>query len=401
MSSLVAGSLRKKGKYYYYTFTTGGKRYYDVATEQSTKTEAINTANEIYLQYSGQTFDRKKHIANKEYKTLFKAVEEYLIYLRNDVMTGKIVEGTYNEKKTAFDILRRHFNSETLLCEIFPRHIEELYQKMALTRTTNTVAKYHSFYRKMFQRCVRDGDISDNPFLLVDPPKRDRYRRAGQTLSSEQMNNYIDFLLKEFPLNKDSGFLSSAVLLGAFGGLRREEVIGLATDKISFNDDGEMIARIERVVVSCNGTIIERDRTKNEASRDIVVYPKFVADLIMQRINFIQQSLKKTKCGSTLDSFESKIWLVSDLKNNRIDPNRVTRTHSKALEMASLPRIRFHDLRHTHATILLDSGVPVVQVSKRLRHKRPSTTLDIYYDPDDRKIDDLGKAFNEAVCGDF
>lgn len=162
-----------------------------------------------------------------------------------------------------------------------------------------------------------------------------------------------------------------------------------------------MIARIERAVVSCNGTIIERDRTKNEASRDIVVCPKFVADLIMQRIKFAQQSLKKMKCGSAPDSFESKIWLVSDLKNNRIDSNRGTRTHLKALKMASLPRIRFHDLRHTHATILLDSGVPVVQVSKRLRHKRPSTTLDIYYDPDDRKIDDLGKAFNEAVCGGF
>ncbi|MBS5915764.1 MAG: tyrosine-type recombinase/integrase [Clostridiales bacterium] len=79
----------------------------------------------------------------------------------------------------------------------------------------------------------------------------------------------------------------------------------------------------------------------------------------------------------------------------------MTRTHSKAFEMASLPHLRFRDLRHTHASILLDSGVPVVQVSKCLRHKRPSTTLGIYYDPDDRKIDDLGKAFNEAVCGGF
>lgn len=79
----------------------------------------------------------------------------------------------------------------------------------------------------------------------------------------------------------------------------------------------------------------------------------------------------------------------------------MTRTHSKALKMAPLTHIHFRDLRHTHASIVLDSGVPVVQVSKHLRHKRPSTTLDIYYDPDDRKIDDLGKAFNEAVCGDF
>ena len=45
---------------------------------------------------------------------------------------------------------------------------------------------------------------------------------------------------------------------------------------------------IERAVSTCNSTIIERDKTKNEASRDIVVYPKFIADLIMYRINFVQ-----------------------------------------------------------------------------------------------------------------
>lgn len=62
------------------------------------------------------------------------------------------------------------------------------------------------------------------------------------------------------------GLLSAAVLLGAYGGFRKEEVIGLGTDKIRFNKKGEMTA-------------------SKEASKDIVAYPKFVSDLIMQRAN--------------------------------------------------------------------------------------------------------------------
>lgn len=402
MSKLITGSLRKKNKYYYYTFTTGGKRYYDIATERTVKGEAIRAANDIYIEFTKGNFDRGEHTSPRNSgKTLSSSINEYLTYLHNDLATGKIVEGTFKEKRIAFNALNKHFGPDKLLKDLLPRDIEGLYHELARKMTNNTVAKYHSFYKKMFERCVRDGDISSNPFNVVDAPKREKYKRSGKTFTPEQMNKYIEFLLEEFPLDEDSGFLSAAVLLGAYGGLRREEVIGLGTDKIRFNKKGEMIASIERVVVSCDGDIIERDKTKNEASKDIVVYPKFVSDLIMQRIKYVQQSLKNSKCGTTADYFDGNIWLVSDLKNNRINPDRVTRNHSRALKMASLPHIRFHDLRHTHATILLDAGFPVVQVSKRMRHKRPSTTLDIYYDPNDKKIGDLGEAFREAVCSDF
>ncbi len=48
------------------------------------------------------------------------------------------------------------------------------------------------------------------------------------------------------------------------------------------------------------------------------------------------------------------------------------------LEKAGLPRIRFHDLRHTAASVMLNRGVPVIVVSKMLGHSKPSATLDIY-----------------------
>ena len=69
--------------------------------------------------------------------------------------------------------------------------------------------------------------------------------------------------------------------------------------------------------------------------------------------------------------FPSKVGTPLHPSNMRIDFNRV-------LEAAGIPRIRFHDLRHTAASLMLNHGVPVIVVSKILGHAKPSTTLDIY-----------------------
>ncbi len=62
---------------------------------------------------------------------------------------------------------------------------------------------------------------------------------------------------------------------------------------------------------------------------------------------------------------------LGDYSNIRSDFNRT-------LDLAELTRIRFHDLRHTAASLLLNNNVPVIVVSKILGHTRPSVTLDIY-----------------------
>ena len=60
------------------------------------------------------------------------------------------------------------------------------------------------------------------------------------------------------------------------------------------------------------------------------------------------------------------------------DPSNLRADFLKVLDKAGLPRIRFHDLRHTAASLMLNNDVPVMTVSKRLGHAKPSTTLDIY-----------------------
>jgi integrase len=69
--------------------------------------------------------------------------------------------------------------------------------------------------------------------------------------------------------------------------------------------------------------------------------------------------------------FTSKVGTPGDPSNLRIDFNRIIRK-------AGLPKIRFHDLRHTAASLMLNHGVPIIVASKRLGHSLPSTTLDVY-----------------------
>ena len=69
--------------------------------------------------------------------------------------------------------------------------------------------------------------------------------------------------------------------------------------------------------------------------------------------------------------FPSDIGTISNRDNLRKDFKRL-------LKESGLPAIRFHDLRHTGASLLLNNGIPVIIVSRRLGHARPSITLDVY-----------------------
>lgn len=61
-----------------------------------------------------------------------------------------------------------------------------------------------------------------------------------------------------------------------------------------------------------------------------------------------------------------------------IDPRNLLRNYKQLLRDAGLPAIRFHDLRHTAASLMLNAGIPVIVVSRRLGHARASITLDVY-----------------------
>lgn len=76
--------------------------------------------------------------------------------------------------------------------------------------------------------------------------------------------------------------------------------------------------------------------------------------------------------------FDSKGLVFAGPDGGPIHPEYVTRAFDRLVTKHGMPRIRFHDLRHTHATLLLRAGVPVKVVSERLGHASPGFTLNVY-----------------------
>jgi integrase len=97
--------------------------------------------------------------------------------------------------------------------------------------------------------------------------------------------------------------------------------------------------------------------------------------LQLLRVHLERQNKQRALAGDRWQEYDlvfpSKVGTPMDASNLRLDFQRV-------LKNAGLPTIRFHDLRHTSASLMLNHGVPVIVASRILGHSKPSITLDIY-----------------------
>jgi integrase len=71
-------------------------------------------------------------------------------------------------------------------------------------------------------------------------------------------------------------------------------------------------------------------------------------------------------------------WVFTDANGNPVHPHSISQAFERIVTRAGIPPIRLHDLRHTHATLLIKAGIPVKVVSERLGHANPAFTIDTY-----------------------
>lgn len=158
----------------------------------------------------------------------------------------------------------------------------------------------------------------------------------------------------------DDSDIRCAVYLSAYLGLRRSEVLGLRWDNVNIKDKFIRICE-KRVEYSDMGkTIVKQsNKMKTEYSDRILPIPEAVCEVL---------EVEQDKSGH----------IVKDAKSNPLAPQYLTRKFAALLEKHGLRKIRFHDLRHTCASLLLQSGVDMKTVQIILGHGNYSTTADIY-----------------------
>ena len=175
--------------------------------------------------------------------------------------------------------------------------------------------------------------------------------------------------------------LEIPIFLGAFYGLRRSEAIDLKWDAIDFQND---TITIRHTVVSCyiDGKRAQKaqDITKTKSSmRTLPLIPAF-KELLQHKKQ--QQNEFQRMCGKSYNKDYLGYICVDEmgrlLSPHYLSPHYLTEAFAKLLKKHGLRKIRYHDLRHSCASLLLANGVPMKQIQEWLGHSDFSTTANVY-----------------------
>ncbi|MCI2046892.1 MAG: site-specific integrase [Faecalibacterium sp.] len=303
--------------------------------------------------------------------TVLKADMLLIDYLQEWLYLHKstIQAATYNSYSNMISgRIDKHFRPLGLyLKEITPQIIEQFEEEILLEGyTTNTAIHYHAVLRKAFQDAVKKDYLPKNPFDKVDRPRKNTFH--PKFYSQEEVQLLLE-TAKNDPLHL-------CIMIAAYYGLRRSEVLGLTWSSIDFVDKKIVIERkVTEQQVNGKFIPIVSNVMKNKSSyRTMPLIPAVEQELIHQKER--QKMLRNLLGNQYNDQYLD--YVCTDQMGRLFRPNFVTEHFENLLKHYNLKRIRFHDLRHTCASLMLANGVPMKQIQEWLGHSTFSTTADIY-----------------------
>ncbi len=265
--------------------------------------------------------------------------------------------------------IKRYFGDRPQLTvgSIKAKDIEKFYAHLFSDGVTaNTVIHYHAVLHKAFACAFRDETIEANPFDRIDRPKKNVFH--GQSYNEEELKALLN-------VAKDDPIYPAIVLAGCLG-LRRSEALGARWSRVNFE---ESTILIDTKIVESKGNgktdIFPVEEMKNKSSKRTLTLPKPVIDMLIEHRGRVEMYRKMFKGSYNLTNED---YICVDQLGNLFTPSYVTNHFNWLLKRHGLKHIRFHDLRHTFASLLINNNKPLIEVSNFLGHSDISTTANIY-----------------------
>lgn len=354
------GSVRQRGKKWYYRFYENGKlieRCGGVKKEDALK--ALN--EELNRQYKG--YSRPEETKLCDYLDMW--IENYI--------KGERAENTYDKYQKAIINRINPCIGNIRLCDLKAIHIDKLLRTLKKDKLSGTtIQKYYGVLNTALNRAVKLQMILENPCKYIDTPKREKFKANILTLEEFKLiYNKLDSKIYEDYIFK------LALDITIETGLRRGEMCGLTWDNIDFEEKSltidKALIRIEdnynisnpktdssyRTLPISDSLIEKLKHHKLIQSKNKLKYGEFYSDVIFNDTSY--DLIFRHENGKYIvpSTFLQRLKRVC--KNNKIEKN-----------------IRWHDLRHTNATYLIESGVNLKVIQDRLGHSLMQTTADTY-----------------------
>ena len=271
------------------------------------------------------------------------------------------------------------------LANVQAKDLQTFYLHEMKTLSGTTVKHEHALLHKILKHAYRMDLISHNPADKVDPPRAERFEGASYT--EEELA-----LLIEKTWDHKLGLL---IYITALLGLRRSEVLGLRWKAVDFKENKITINHtVTDTRIDGKTVIIASDRTKTKSS-----YRSFpMSDTVREKLLAWREVQKRNrKIYGNCYNMEDIDYVFTDEMGNRFKPRYIEDAFPKLLERNGLRKIRFHDLRHTCASLMHKKGLSPKEVQDYLGHSTVSVTLNIYTHLDWSSKENAAKAMEDAV----
>lgn len=283
--------------------------------------------------------------------------------------------------------IRRYFQRRPQLTvgNLKPQDIQDFYQSLfADGVVANTVIHYHALMRRAFQQAFKEERIDANPFDRVGRPKKNKFH--GENYTQEELLTLLHLARGDV--------IYPAILLAGAMGLRRSEALGVRWSRIDWEKRTVLLdTKIVEYRENGKKKVEPVEEMKNKSSRRTLPLPDPVAEMLQ-----VQKEHREVYRKMFQGSYNAQYldYVCVNQLGELLHPSYVTDHFRELLEKYGLRHIRFHDLRHTFASLLINQDVPLINVSNFLGHSDLSTTANIY-----AHLDKASKQASAAVISDI
>lgn len=269
---------------------------------------------------------------------------------------------------------------DVLIKELTAAHVQQVYDQWVRQKKpvpAPTIIKAHTVLHTALARAEETGLILRNVADHARPPKAPH----------KEMQIWSEMEVNRFLITAREDRFYTLYYLAVVTGMREMELLGLKWQDL---DQARGILHVSRQLARSGGGML--DQKTKAAKRSIQVG---AGTLKVLNEHYQAQSKERYQAGDHWK--ETDLIFTSTIGTAVNYKNMLDRSFKPLIKAAGVPAIRFHDLRHTAASLMLNQGVPIFKVSKILGHAKPSITSDIYGHVVPNAMDGIGDMMDELI----